>query len=53
MWTGGFDTIHLMPGDTVVVPEQLNKGATLRGFKDWSQILGNFGLAAAAINVFK
>jgi polysaccharide biosynthesis/export protein len=53
MWTGGFDTMHLMPGDTVVVPEQVNKGAFLRGFKDWSQILSNFGLAAAAINVLK
>ncbi len=53
MWTGGFDTMHLMPGDTVVVPEQVNKGAALRGFKDWSQILANFGLAAAAINVLK
>ena len=53
MWTGGFDTMHLMPGDTLVVPEQVNKGAFLRGFKDWSQILSNFGLAAAAINVLK
>lgn len=53
MWTGGFDTMRLMPGDTVVVPEQINKGAFLRGFKDWSQILSNFGLAAAAINVLK
>ncbi len=53
LWTGGFDTMHLMPGDTLVVPEQTNKGAFLRGFKDWSQILSNFGLAAAAINVLK
>jgi protein involved in polysaccharide export with SLBB domain len=53
MWTGGFDTMHLMPGDTVVVPEQVNKGAFLRSFKDWSTILSNFGLAAAAINVLK
>ena len=53
IWTGGFDTMRLMPGDTLVVPEQTNKGAFLRGFKDWSQILSNFGLAAAAINVLK
>jgi polysaccharide biosynthesis/export protein len=53
MWTGGFDTMRLMPGDTLVVPEQVNKGAFLRSFKDWSQILANFGLAAAAINVLK
>jgi hypothetical protein len=41
----------LMPGDAVVVPENVNPGAGLRAFKDWSQILFNFGLAAAAIKV--
>jgi polysaccharide biosynthesis/export protein len=52
-WSGGFDSMVLMPGDTVVVPEQTNKGSLLRGIKDWSQILANFGLGAAAINVLK
>ncbi len=52
-WSGGFESMVLMPGDTVVVPEQTNKGSLLRGVKDWSQILANFGLAAAAINVLK
>jgi protein involved in polysaccharide export with SLBB domain len=52
-WSGGFDSMVLMPGDSVVVPEQTNKGSLLRGVKDWSQILANFGLAAAAINVLK
>jgi len=50
-WSGGFDSMVLMPGDAVVVPENLNPGAALRSFKDWSQILFNFGLAAAAIKV--
>jgi polysaccharide biosynthesis/export protein len=52
-WSGGFDSMVLMPGDSIVVPEQTNKGSLLRGVKDWSQILANFGLAAAAINVLK
>jgi polysaccharide export outer membrane protein len=52
-WSGGFDSMVMMPGDTVVVPEQTNKGSLLRSVKDWSQILANFGLAAAAINVLK
>ncbi len=52
-WSGGFDSMVMMPGDTVVVPEQTNKGSLSRGIKDWSQILANFGLAAAAINVLK
>src|SRR5208337_2869071 len=52
-WSGGFDSMVMMPGDTVVVPPETDKGAGLRNFKDWSQILFNFGLAAAAINVLK
>ena len=52
-WGGGFDSMVMMPGDTLVVPPNTDKGATLRNFKDWSQILFNFGLAAAAINVLK
>ena len=50
-WTGGFDSMVLMPGDAVIVPEQTDKGSFLRGLKDWSTILFNFGLAAAAIKV--
>ena len=52
-WAGGFDSMVMMPGDTVVVPPNTDKGAGLRNFKDWSQVLFNFGLAAAAINVLK
>jgi protein involved in polysaccharide export with SLBB domain len=52
-WGSGFDSMVMMPGDTVVVPPNTNKGEGLRNFKDWSQILFNFGLAAAAINVLK
>lgn len=52
-WASGFDSMVMMPGDTVVVPPNLDKGQGLRNFKDWSQILFNFGLAAAAINVLK
>jgi protein involved in polysaccharide export with SLBB domain len=52
-WSGGFDSMVMMPGDTVVVPPETDKGAGLRAFKDWSQVLFNFGLAAAAINVLK
>ncbi|HVO78826.1 MAG TPA: SLBB domain-containing protein [Candidatus Bathyarchaeia archaeon] len=50
-WSGGFDSMILMPGDAIIVPEQTDKGSFLRGLKDWSTILFNFGLAAAAIKV--
>jgi polysaccharide biosynthesis/export protein len=50
-WSGGFESMVMMPGDTVVVPEQLNPGAAWRNFKDFAQILFDFGLAAAAVKV--
>ena len=42
---------RLMAGDTVVVPEKLDKGVVLRGFKDWTQIIGTFIIGAAAAKV--
>jgi hypothetical protein len=35
------------------VPENLEKITLLRGLTDWSAVLGNFGLGAAAINVLR
>jgi polysaccharide biosynthesis/export protein len=49
---GRFNNLRLLPGDTLVVPEKLDKGAILRGFKDWAQILSEFALGAAAAFVF-
>jgi polysaccharide biosynthesis/export protein len=40
-----------MPGDSIIIPENLNKGTFMRGLKDWSQVISQFGLAAAAIAV--
>ena len=51
-----FDVV-LMPGDVVVVPEKIQRetGYTvfMRGLKDWTQVLFQLGLAAAAIHVLK
>ena len=51
---GSFESLPVMPGDTVVVPAQLDResryNALVRGFKDWTQILSNLGLGVAAIN---
>jgi polysaccharide biosynthesis/export protein len=46
-----FSEARLMAGDTIVVPEKLDKGAVLRGFKDWTQIIGTFIIGAAAAKV--
>jgi len=44
-----FDSLRLMPGDTIVVPTKLDRGATVRALRDWSTILGQLGLAAGGI----
>ncbi|HEX8985530.1 MAG TPA: hypothetical protein VF767_08865, partial [Bryobacteraceae bacterium] len=51
--TRSFEGVRLNPGDTIVVPEQLNKTTFLKELKDWSQIFAQFGLGAAAINVLR
>lgn len=54
-WFGSnFESVTMMPGDTLVVPAQMDResryNAIIRGFKDWTQILSNFGLGVAALN---
>lgn len=56
-WFSRFEAAKLMPGDTVVVPSKLDRESTyntlLRGIKDWTLIISNFGLGAAAIKTLK
>lgn len=56
-WFGDIEKLELMPGDTVVVPDKTNRetfwSAMTRGLKDWSQILYQFGLSAAAIKTLR
>jgi polysaccharide biosynthesis/export protein len=52
-WFGRFTSRDLNPGDTVIVPQQIQFGSTLQNVMNWTQILANFGTSAAAIQVFK
>jgi protein involved in polysaccharide export with SLBB domain len=45
-----FDSLHVYPGDTVVVPLNLTKGNTLRTIVSIAQIVGQLGIAVAAGN---
>ncbi|HWG87287.1 MAG TPA: hypothetical protein VN679_05845 [Candidatus Acidoferrales bacterium] len=51
LFFNNFDSTRLMAGDTIVVPEKLDKGVVLRGFKDWTTIISQFVLGAAAAKV--
>lgn len=53
LWNGGFDSLRLMPGDTIIVPERLSHGSFLRGLRDWSQVFSQFALGAAAVRVIQ
>ena len=52
-FSGNFESLVMMPGDTVVVPAQLDRESkytmVTRFVKDWTQIFSNFGLGVAAI----
>jgi polysaccharide biosynthesis/export protein len=54
---GGLEGMQLQPGDAVIVPNQLDfetfGRALVRNLKDWSQILANFGIGAAAIKTLR
>ncbi len=44
---------RVMPGDAIVVPEELDKSTFLKSLKDWTQVFYQFGLGAAAIEVIR
>lgn len=55
--SSGFDSLALMPGDTVVVPEKSDRKTAwthfMVGLKDWTQILYQMGLGIAAWKTIK
>jgi protein involved in polysaccharide export with SLBB domain len=51
--TSNFFKLRLNPGDTIVAPEHLFKTTFLAGLRTWSQVISQFGLGAAAVNVLR
>ena len=49
----GFESDQLMPGDTIVVPETLDRFRLTKELKDWSQIFYQFALGVAGLKVLK
>jgi len=49
--------LEVMPGDTIVVPEKVDRQTAwtkfTQGAREWTQILANFGLGAAAVKTLR
>jgi protein involved in polysaccharide export with SLBB domain len=49
----GLDNEPALPGDTVFVPEEINKTTWTQNLKEWTQIFYQFGIGAAAVRTLK
>jgi protein involved in polysaccharide export with SLBB domain len=54
-WFGGRELtdVAAQPGDTIFVPEEINKTTWVQDAKDWTQILYQFGVGLAAATAFR
>lgn len=56
-FSGGIGGVEVMPGDSIVVPEKLDKESAwtkfTQGTREWAQIFANFGLGAAAVKTLR
>lgn len=48
-----FEAALLNPGDSIVVPEEILKVPFVKNLRNWTQVIADLGLGAAAINVLK
>jgi len=47
---GGIENVPTQPGDTIFVPDEVNRTTWMQDLKDWSQIIYQLGLGAAAVS---
>jgi protein involved in polysaccharide export with SLBB domain len=54
---GKIGGLEIMPGDTIVVPEKVDKTTAwsrfTQGAREWTQILANFGIGIAAVKTLR
>ncbi len=54
---GDLKSLVMVPGDTLVIPDKIDREtgytAFVRGLKDWTQIIYQLGLGAAAVKVLR
>lgn len=52
-WFSGIGGAVLNPGDTIVVPEKIDRSTFMQSLKEWTSIFYQFGLGAAGLKVLK
>jgi polysaccharide export outer membrane protein len=52
-WFSGVSGAAVNPGDTIVVPEKLERSSWRQSLKEWTAIFYQFGLGAAGLKVLK
>ncbi|POZ62207.1 SLBB domain-containing protein [Chromobacterium alticapitis] len=52
-WLSSVGGKRINPGDTIVVPEKLERSSWTQSLKEWTSILYQFGLGAAGLKVLK
>lgn len=52
-WISGLGGSTVNPGDTIVVPEKIERSSWMQSVKEWTSILYQFGLGAAGLKVLK
>jgi protein involved in polysaccharide export with SLBB domain len=51
IWMGDFESLQLLPGDVVVMPQRIKTTTALREIRDWSEVFSQFALGAAAVKI--
>lgn len=52
-WFAGIGGVSLNPGDTIVVPEKIDRSTWRQELREWTTILYQFGLGAAGLKVLR
>lgn len=52
-WLSGLGGSEVNPGDTIVVPEKIERNTWTQSLKEWTSIFYQFGLGAAGLKVLK
>jgi protein involved in polysaccharide export with SLBB domain len=51
LWSGGLESVHVLPGDIIVVPFKLIGANRMQMIQQWSQLFSQFALGAASLAV--